>query len=117
MWAARGLETGRQNPEFWGRGKAKGQKSVESVPNLQNSVFPPLVSLPPRAAPLPVRSVPGGGVESKICFGFLKDIWEQNDMFLSLGFDFFFPFLFTKGEGGRGDTRLIQKPAQRRLFS
>lgn len=49
----------------------------------------------------------------------LKIFGDKNDMFLSLGFVFFFFFffLFTKGEGGRGDTRLIQKPAQRRLFS
>lgn len=90
VWAARGLETGRQNPGSRWREKAKGQGSVESVPDSQSSVFPPLASVPPTAAPLPARSVPGAGVESEICFGFLKDIWEQNDMFLSLSVWIFF---------------------------
>ena len=80
-------------------------------PTRKNSVSPPLVFMPPRATPLPVRSGPGGGVESKICFGFLKGIWEQNDTFLSLCFDFlFFFFFFLRGGGGGGEnTQLIQK--------
>lgn len=92
------LRDRRQNPGGGEGPKDKGQKSVERIPNSQNSLLPHLVPSATRVVPLPLQPAPGEEWNPKYVLASLKILGNKIMCF-------FLPVLisfFKKGSWKRG---------------